>query len=214
MTNIEKTIFEMLTENTGSHMLDSGGAYGRNWERNQKKTLADFQNEPETEYFIDKDGYVERYVSVFHYLTMELSIDKTCEEFNAINTKADNWDGEAYGLSSEGEKFLKNKGFSIDDSWNTYNYGNDLSQVIQGTWVNEGEYVLIQIHGGCDVRGGYTDARLFKCPEDMMLNRAITEYMDEYELEDELEYIEFKDRDTEEVLSESEVKKRWDKRSN
>lgn len=28
-------IYEMLTENTGRHMLDSGGAYGRNWERNQ-----------------------------------------------------------------------------------------------------------------------------------------------------------------------------------
>ena len=29
----------MLTENTGKHMLDSGGAYGRHWERNQKKSF-------------------------------------------------------------------------------------------------------------------------------------------------------------------------------
>jgi len=34
----------MFTENTGRHMLDSGGAYGRNWEHNQGRTTADFLN--------------------------------------------------------------------------------------------------------------------------------------------------------------------------
>ena len=39
--------------------------------------------------------------------------------------------------------------------------------MIQGTWLdfNGREYLLLQIHQGCDVRGGYTDARLFYCPE-------------------------------------------------
>ena len=45
LKTIEQTIFEMITENTGSHMLDSGGAYGRNWQRNQGKTIDDFKNE-------------------------------------------------------------------------------------------------------------------------------------------------------------------------
>ena len=36
-------IADMLQENTGRHMLDSGGAYGRNWERNQGR---DFDSEP------------------------------------------------------------------------------------------------------------------------------------------------------------------------
>ena len=39
---IEQTIFDMITENTGTHMLDSGGVAGRNWQRNKEKTLADF----------------------------------------------------------------------------------------------------------------------------------------------------------------------------
>ena len=36
-------IISMLKENTGAHFLDSGGAYGRNWERNQAR---DFESEP------------------------------------------------------------------------------------------------------------------------------------------------------------------------
>ena len=35
-TATEKMVFELITENTGQHFLDSGGAYGRHWERNQK----------------------------------------------------------------------------------------------------------------------------------------------------------------------------------
>ena len=43
--NTETLIHAMLTTNTGTHMLD-GGDNGRNWQRNQGKTLADFQAEP------------------------------------------------------------------------------------------------------------------------------------------------------------------------
>lgn len=35
LTSTERVLIAMLTENTGRHMLDSGGAYGRNWERNR-----------------------------------------------------------------------------------------------------------------------------------------------------------------------------------
>ena len=37
-------IYSMLVENTGSHMCDSGGAYGRHHERNASKTIEDFEN--------------------------------------------------------------------------------------------------------------------------------------------------------------------------
>ena len=41
----KEVLKEMLTENTGIHLLDSGGVYGRHWERNQGR---DFDNEPAT----------------------------------------------------------------------------------------------------------------------------------------------------------------------
>ena len=51
--NIENIIYEMLTENTGIHMCDSGGKDGRNWQINQKKTLKDFQNDDYIPYEAD-----------------------------------------------------------------------------------------------------------------------------------------------------------------
>ena len=44
----ERMIVSMLTENTGVQMMDSGGASGRNLERNQGRTLAYFRSTPDT----------------------------------------------------------------------------------------------------------------------------------------------------------------------
>jgi len=52
-TPVEKKIAEMLTENTGVDMLDSGGAYGRHWQENRK--VVDFRTRPE----IEIETYVE-----------------------------------------------------------------------------------------------------------------------------------------------------------
>ena len=50
MVNWSKTtdeiIYSMLVESTGTHMLDSGGGSNRHWQRNQVKSLEDFQSEP------------------------------------------------------------------------------------------------------------------------------------------------------------------------
>ena len=184
--DIKKTIYKMLTENTGTHFLDSGGASDRNWQRNQIKTIKDFQDEPEAT--LSFDVYYDRKqnepfknnfkninridliptVSVFHKLSKVLDECKICKDFNAM--KVNNWDSDNYyGVSKEGENFLNSYGFktvSGDENvdWNTYNWSICFSQVVQGTNLisdNNENYVLIQIHQGADVRGGYTDAKLF-----------------------------------------------------
>ena len=166
--DVKKTIYKMLTENTGTHFLDSGGASNRNWQRNQIKTIKDFQDEPEATLSFDVSGdyiYLEPTVSVFHKLSKLLDECKICKDFNAL--KVNNWDSQNYmGVSKEGENFLNSYGFTTPDNpvWNTYNWDNCFSQVVQGTNLisdNNENYVLIQIHQGADVRGGYTDAKLF-----------------------------------------------------
>ena len=169
--DIKKTIYKMLTENTGTHFLDSGRANGRNWQRNQIKTIKDFQDEPEASLSFDVSGdyiYLDPTVSVFHKLSKVLDECKICKDFNAM--KVNNWDSDNYyGVSKEGENFLNSYGFktvSGDENvdWNTYNWSICFSQVVQGTNLisdNNENYVLIQIHQGADVRGGYTDAKLF-----------------------------------------------------
>ena len=186
---IKELIFDMLTENTGRHPLDSGGAYGRAWERNQARTIEDFENEPEEKYTYHKSGnYLERTVSVFHFLS-QLDMDELCEEFNAM--PCDYWDAddEVYGVSKAQWDWLKaNHVVRVGYTFNTYNGDSDLSQILQGSWVTiNGEvYLLLQIHGGCDARGGYTNAKLFTTPEEHMIHEYLREYKDSYETLDDL----------------------------
>lgn len=161
---IEKLIYKMLQQNTGVHMCDSGGANGRMWQRNATKTLKDFKNEPEAMLDISND-YLDISMSVFHHLCKTLEIDKFCERFNKLPCA--DWDGDYYGTSVQQCEWLEGHEFeeSRRGSFNTYNYDSNLSQVLQGTFLTSNgidEYVLLQIHNGADVRGGYTDAKLFK----------------------------------------------------
>ena len=68
MNNTKQLIYEMLTECTGKHMCDSGMSDSRHWQRNQKKTIEDFENEPE-EHIYKEGEYIYRDLSVYHYLS-------------------------------------------------------------------------------------------------------------------------------------------------
>lgn len=173
MKTVEQTIFEMMTENTGRHMLDSGGAYGRNWERNQKKTLQDFKDSPaatlEIRYW--EHGKTFEFmpcVNVFHKLTDGcIDLDDLCHTFNAM--ECDLYNGDYYGTNADQSLWLLENGFAPNkdskDAFNTYNWDNNFSQILQGQFLthesSDETYLLLQIHGGCDARGGYTDAKLF-----------------------------------------------------
>ena len=196
-TETQKLVYAMLMENTGTHFLDSGGANGRMWQRNQAKTIEDFDNELEATIekseWTDKDGKVhteyERDVSVFHYLS-ELELDHVCDKFNELNTDCLEWGGDiSWGVCQAGADFLELINMESTHQFNTYNGDSDLSQVLQGSWLDmDGEmYLLLQIHGGADVRGGYTDAKLFKVQDDWIIHPYLQEYVDSSEIEEEYE---------------------------
>ena len=202
-SNTKDLIFSMLTENTGTHMCDSGGDNGRMWQRNANKCIADFEAEPQELYQYDpKYNDIHRTVSVFHYLTNNLEVDDIAFNFNELNTNAKDWeadckedDASLYGVSLNAWlDLVTSNEVEVSRSWNTYNGDSDLSQILQGAnlLINEEHYVLIQIHGGADARGGYTDAKLFKCGDymDGMIHEYLREYSDNYEILEELEYIE------------------------
>ena len=187
----KETIYSMLIENTGTHMLDSGGANGRGWQRNQKKTIEDFENEQEEVYQLDaKYKEIYRTVSIFHYLTNNLEVDNICEHFNNLQNAFDNWnaDADVYGVSFQAFEYLQNNfDIEVQRSWNTYNGESDLSQILQGAniTINDEQYILIQIHNGADARGGYTDAKLFKL-EEYMIHEYLQEWKYSGEIEDDM----------------------------
>lgn len=188
--NTKEVIADMLTENTGAHFLDSGGAYGRNHERNQG---VDFEATPyaSVEFSVYSHGQgapkheIQFSNNVYHWLAERLDYEpEMTRAYEAWCEREDlapclqgqqavldsmqrdpgvseifglDWGAEASGLYGEGDPFIVN----------TYNHESTLSQVLQFLYfeVNGSSYVLLSIHGGCDVRGGYTDCKVFSCNE-------------------------------------------------
>jgi len=179
--NMEETIYQMLIENTGSHLCDSGGIYGRHWEKNQTKSLSDFRSAPPALFTITEHS-MEHSVSIFHLLTNgNLSEDRLCREFNEMECKA--YDGDYFGTSADQCEWLAAQGINVNDNcFNTYNYQCNLTQILQGHFAvsdHDINYILLQIHNGCDARAGYTDAKLFRIdgyidfPQDVISDHAL-----------------------------------------
>jgi hypothetical protein len=134
---------------------------------------------------------------VYHYLS-QLQTDEVCDFFNAM--PCDDWDAEhVYGVSKAQWEWL-NEFFpelEVTRTFNTYNGESDLSQILQGSWIEcyrGGRrsgleiYLLLQIHGGCDVRGGYTNAKLFLLPDYGIINEYLDDYKDSYSINEDLEF--------------------------
>ena len=178
MNDTEKVLTKMLKENTGIHFLDSGGAYGRNWENNQKRN---FDKEPATVLSFD-NGEISVTHNVYHFLKEHLTFDKEMDKrFHKWAKKPAQKDENWLTLMEQFPLTLKGSGLYGEGSpitVNTYN-GNDLlSQTIQYVYFEyQGlAYVLLQIHGGCDVRGGYTKPRVFQTDEYLFSNADATIY--------------------------------------
>lgn len=163
-----KVLARMLKENTGTHFLDSGGANGRAWQRNQAR---DFDREPTTS--LSWRWGLEVTHNVYHWLNERLDFSPTWQaRFDAFVESKGEDDRSSWPLLME-EFFddLREKGHEVCGIYgeggpltvNTYNHTSLLSQTIQFTYatVDGDGVILLQIHGGADVRGGYTAPKAF-----------------------------------------------------
>ena len=177
----EQVIYNMLIENTGIHFLDSGMANGRHWQQNQVKTLEDFKNEDYVQY--DKDYGIT--LSLFHHLDQALDYNhEMTEDYikHLKNKYEDNWPDfdNREGLESyfEGDTWIKvNTWSSLKPGKlnfeNSYNCDSVLSQNILMAWIGDiydNDFIAISIHGGADVRGGYTGFKFFDMDQDQVFN--------------------------------------------
>ena len=168
MTKTAKVIKAMLVENTGTHMLDSGGAYGRAWQQNRGR---DFDAEPAATISIE-EGYIDIRRSTFHFLKECLEFDEVMtSRFNAYCQNADTNNQTPWLVLME--EFVENVLFNATGVYgegdpvtvNTYNHESLVDQILRYVYfeLDEQGYVLLQIHGGCDARGGYTAPKAFRC---------------------------------------------------
>jgi hypothetical protein len=182
---IEKIIYKMLTESTGEHFLDSGGAYGRHWQRNQKKSLNDFKNE---KYITFDNDYDTATKSLFHHLTESLTFN------SKLTNKLNNWikkDKYHYSDNPKGrcndmesvEQFMSEFIYPDRKIYTNYTYNEDnvLSQDIQFIYseIYETDIIALSIHNGCDARGGFTDYKIFNVDWDNFISYSPDYYKKE-----------------------------------
>lgn len=150
--NTKQIIAGMLRENTGA---------------SEKLPKNDFT------FAVDSDGklQIEGSKNVYHWLCERLEyaseLDAEFQAFCKANDEMNDFEA-AHAFAElkhvEGEL---SEPFTYN-TYNTYNGEDCLSQVLQYTQfeTTDGAFVLLQIHNGCDVRGGYTTPRVFEVGED------------------------------------------------
>jgi len=165
-TPTERIVHKMLIENTGAHILDSGSIYGRHWERN--RLIDDFRKVPAVIVNV-YDDWVSVLYHVFHYIVDHYEYQRDLDWRFHRFANLPEWKREPW------LKVMKawiREDFPYDCTYwffNTYNGDNILSQDLQGAWIvveeYEVEYVILQTHNGCDIRGGYSTPHVFRVYE-------------------------------------------------
>lgn len=199
--NTAQTIEEMMLENTGRALCDSGDVYGRHFERNQQNGVNKAETSP-IDFYLDetnKEIELSQTVNIYDFLTKHLDRSDMAERIEDILYEVCEqkdisilsiWEIEDLFNHNFLDEYLYDKYYdeTIDDytedyyseeivyeispspyfngyQWiNTYNGEEYVSQTLQFLCFTDGlnDYVLLQIHNGCDVRGGYTTPKVFE----------------------------------------------------
>lgn len=163
MNKTEKIIMDMLCESTGKHMLDSGSAYGRFWEENQKN--GPMTGPQKCDFWIneeEKTCELLPIVGIYDVFSEQLIYNKECEYLESLLPHK-NYDILHYIEEQAKNENIISKSWYTDRVFNSYNSENALSQGYLGIFFkyNDEDYIAISIHNGCDIRGGYTDIHIF-----------------------------------------------------
>ena len=165
-------IKNMMCENTGKNLLDSGDVYGRHYEENQNGIMTGPQK---VDFWTDgkKETELIPIVPLYDFLTYNLEVDGDSERledefYNYI--KVNNLDPYSVVDIEDTIKAIgeEESTYGKIEMINTYNYECHLSQTIQFTLFSDGysnTYVCLQIHNGCDARAGYTLPKIFYLEE-------------------------------------------------
>ena len=153
--NTREAVAMMMQENTGRHMLDSGGYGGRRWEQ---LAGVDMDKLPQSEF--GQYGYTQ---SMYHYLVDSLTLNRDLTKLYHEYDGADEQSHVNYFVTIT--QWLEDvMGYDYKEVINTYNFENTIDGVFQAWWfedANGDEHIALQTHNGADVRGGYSKPFIF-----------------------------------------------------
>jgi hypothetical protein len=180
----EEILLRMLKENTGRVLSDSGDFYGRHWERNQFRA---FYGEKPSYRFVEykrwdgsggKDIKVEAVAPLFSFLKAVLYYHR------GMTQRLNNWmrklrEGDDITYDTGFVEYLNKHGCNCEATWGNNSYQEDSAAILdqgyqyQMIYCTKNEYctdyVVLEIHNGCDQRGGYTDPKVFELKEGVFI---------------------------------------------
>lgn len=158
-----QAVKEMMTEVCDKNLFDSGGAYGYAYER---RANCDKEPEYKIHYELLDNGklYIEATKSMYWHLV------NTCQYRHDLTVMLDAYadlKDERYGAYL-GEDFFTSFGLNASSD-NTCN----IETLLDGTFLFTQAYTsddptglfVISTHNGCDVRSGYSSAKVFESPD-------------------------------------------------
>lgn len=184
----------MLKQDTGRHMLDSGSHYGRHFKENQEidsmedtpVSTHDIRN-----YGDEDEIELLSYVSTYHFLKYRVEYTKQSHELHKQfkdYCNREELEGEAWTTCMDallGNQMVNtyNGQHNVDQvlqytSFTLKGVGYDTERsprpedrefvlndrIVKAVPDIHGDFVALQIHNGCDVRGGYTAPVIFEAP--------------------------------------------------
>jgi len=145
------TVTSFTRQNTGRHMLDSGGENGRIWQ----------SSAPTGKFDVSRDGTVSLTLTglLVEHATLVSEVQEAIEAALAADDDLTRFES--------GPRVMEERGYRLASRDNTYNGENDLDQCfvwevwqIDGSdreWFYDDEViVLVYAHTGFDARGGYS----------------------------------------------------------
>ena len=165
MTATAKVLKKMMLEGCSRNLVDSGGAYGYQYEYRARRNLS---KEPRTkiEWEEQKDGKLCGIVtrSMYHHLCETLEYDSYFTRRLTAYFKKQKGSS-PYVDTSLWETFVFTlRGAEDVFSDNTYNHDSMLDGVFVYTafTMPDDNYVILSTHNGCDVRWGYATPKVFR----------------------------------------------------
>lgn len=156
-------IIKMLQEDTGAHLLDSGGAYGRGYDK-AKAFGSEIEKWDNIPYIRWDSGcfYKSAYKFLVEHLVYMPEKDKEFHEY-AKEYPNDDWTK----ISKRYVKDVLDRESIVENTCN----GDELldktllfvSTGLEGHSASsyDGDYILLRTHNGCDLRGGYSTPHVF-----------------------------------------------------
>lgn len=170
LTTTQKKLAEMLMEHVPTSILDSGGAYGYGYQRARENPV---WKEPESysKFSILGNGVLDvcLWNSTFHLLSRQLEYnaewDKKFQDWRK-QFEDDDWEAnlDKFPHPETGElcNEVENRDWYGKGWKEGYTYNDETLLDRDVVYYKYDNFVIIQIHGGCDARCGFTEPVLFE----------------------------------------------------